>query len=190
MLSGMKYTIRILIGVGIIALVGIAIWKGTSKPSVLQQATEFPTPTLAPLASVSPVVIAYDQAPADWKTYATASYSVRYPADWIAGSCGAPGCTGWAPLTASSQFVFGIIEYTESLDNFLASASPYIAAREEVTAGTNTWLKLTLQQPLNGLVITSHFIARGAKLYEFGTATADPALLEIYGKMIGSVIFK
>lgn len=187
----MKNYIRILLVVGVIALAAVAVWKGTSKPSPAEQATDFPTPSIAPLASVSPIVIAYDAAPAGWKTYASTSvpFTVQYPADWVTGPC-APGCTGWAPpTTASGQFILGIIESEGTIAELLTSAEPYLAAKEEIKAGANTWTKLTLQQPMTGDVITSHFIEHNGMLYEFGTAASASDVLGVYGSMIRSLVF-
>ena len=174
MMRGMKHYARILLIAGIIIAVAAAAWYlgHNQKASDQVPADEMAGSSVAPLASVTPLALSYDAAPDDWTTYASAGFSVKYPADWTVGPC-APGCTGWAP-TASAQFVFGIIESDGKLDEILTSAQPYLAAKEDVTAGANTWTKLTLQQPTTGDVVTSHFIEHGGKLYEFGTATNDP----------------
>jgi len=191
MLPVMKSYIRILLIVGVVVLVALAVWKGTSKSGTEPYVTVSPSESLAPLASVSPIVVSYDVAPADWKSYASVSagYQVSYPSDWTVGPC-APGCTGWAPPTAASgQFALGIIQSAGTIDELLASAEPYLAAKEEVNAGANTWLKLTLRQPMTGDVITSHFIAHNGQLFEFGTAAADADILKVYGQMIRSFVF-
>lgn len=194
MLPDMKSYTRILLIIGVVVLVALAVWKGTSKSvsdQTAQIGDETATESLAPLASVSPIAIAYDAAPADWKSYASASagYKVSYPADWSVGPC-APGCTGWAPPTAASgQFALGIIQSAGTIAELLTSAEPYLAAKEEVKAGANTWTKLTLRQPMTGDVITSHFIEHNGQLFEFGTAAADADILKIYGSMIRSFVF-
>jgi len=187
----MKSYIRILLIVGVVVLVALAIWKGTGTPSDAPYVTVTPPEDFVPLASVSPIVLAYDAAPANWKTYASASagFKVAYPADWTVGPC-APGCTGWAPPTAASgQFALGVIQSEGTMAELLASAEPYLAAKEEITAGANTWTKLTLRQPMTGDIITSHFIEHGGKLFEFGTAAAEEEILKVYGTMIRSFIF-
>jgi len=195
MLPDMKTYIRILIAVGIVVIVAGGAWYWYTQRGVEPVATDgLPTDSpldIAPLASVSPIVLAYDAAPTGWKTYASASagYSVSYPSDWQVGPC-APGCTGWAPPTAASgQYVLGIIESTGTIEELLASAEPYMAAKEEIKAGANTWLKLTLQQPMTGAVVTSHFISHGGRVFEFGTATSDADILKVYGSMIRSLVF-
>ena len=191
MLADMKSYSRILLIVGVIVVAALGIWKLTGTPAAPEQTGDIPTPSIVPLASVSPLVMAYDAAPADWKAYATASFpfTVSYPADWTVGPC-APGCLGWTPPTgASNSFALGIIEQQNTMEELLASAEPYMAAKEEVTVGANTWLKLTLQHPMSGDVITSHFIAHNGKLYEFGTASQEPDIIAVYGSMIRSLVF-
>jgi len=191
MLPDMKSYTRILLIIGVVVLVALAVWKGTSKSGTEPYVTVSPSESFAPLASVSPIAIAYDAAPADWKSYASASagYKVSYPADWSVGPC-APGCTGWAPPTAASgQFALGIIQSAGTIAELLTSAEPYLAAKEEVKAGANTWTKLTLRQPMTGDVITSHFIEHNGQLFEFGTAAADADILKVYGSMIRSFVF-
>jgi hypothetical protein len=184
----MKNYIRISLIVGVVVLAAVAVWWFTKTDTPAEVAN---LSGQVPLASVTPVAIAYDTPPADWKTYSSASagYSVSYPADWTFGPC-APGCMGWAPPTSpSGQFVMGIIETEGTIEALLTSAEPYLAAKEEIKAGDNTWTKLTLQQPMTGDVVTSHFIEKDGILYEFGTATDDTALLVIYGTMIRSFTF-
>jgi hypothetical protein len=71
----------------------------------------------------------------------------------------------------------------------LTKAKPYLAAKQTVAVGPNTWTKLTLQQPTTGEVVTSHFIARGANLFEFGIAAANADAVAVYGKMLNSFRF-
>lgn len=192
MLTGMKSYIRILIIVVGIVVVGLALWKVLPRSASTNVAAS-PTPSgsIVPLASVSPVVIAYDAAPSDWKTYSSASmgFSVMYPADWHFGSCGEQ-CVAWAPATATDgQFALGIIKSTGTLADLITKAQPYLAAKQTITAGANTWTKLTLQQPTTGDVVTSHFIAHGANLFEFGIAASTADVVAIYGKMLSSFKF-
>jgi hypothetical protein len=192
MLTGMKSYIRILIVVVGIVLVGLVLWKVLPRSSSTNLAAS-PTPSgsIVPLASVSPLVIAYDAAPSDWKTYSSASmgFSVSYPSDWRFGSCGIQ-CVAWAPTSAAEgQFALGIIKSTGTLADLLTKAQPYLANKQTVTAGSNSWLKLTLQQPTTGEIVTSHFIAHGTNLFEFGIATSDASTIAVYGKMLSSFKF-
>ena len=189
----MKPYIRIHIIVGIIVIAALAVWKGVSHPGT---ATVSPTPlsaatSVAPLASVSPLVLSYDEPGADWKKYATASadFTVSYPSDWTIGSCGT-GCTGWAPATAGQgQFAVGVIESAGTLSDIVSKAQPFLVRQEQVKEGANTWTKLTLQQPTTGDIVTSHFIQHGKNIVEFGTATSDADILKVYGSMIRSFTF-
>jgi len=135
--------------------------------------------------------MAYATAPKDWKTYSSASFgfSVAYPSDWSVGPCGSE-CVGWAPPTgASNQFAIGIIKSSNTIDDLLTKAEPYLIAKEEVKLGTLSWLKLTLRQPQTGSLVTSHFVARGKDMYEFGTAATEADIVAIYGRMIASFRF-
>ncbi len=191
MLDGMKHSIiRIAIIVGIIALVGAGVWwftRGAPEISDIPSADE----SITPLASVSSPAIAYGSVPDGWKTYASPSFgfSVEYPSNWIVGSCGAQ-CIGWAPSSATDgQLAVGISKSTTTLDDVLTDAKAFLAAQETVKLGSVTWLKLTLQHPVTGAVITSYFTARGSSVYEFGTATDDTDILNVYGTMLSSFKF-
>lgn len=143
------------------------------------------------MASVSPLVMTYGATPKDWKTFSSTSmgFSVSYPPDWREGVCGTQ-CVGFSPSsTASDQFVLGILESTDTTENLLAKAQQYLVGKETVKLGTLSWLKLTLQQPQTGVAVTSHFIAHGPQLFEFGTATSDKDVISVYGKMIASFKF-
>jgi hypothetical protein len=190
MLSDMKNYIRILIVVVIVVVGGFAIYKGTSR-SPVNAPTLSSLPSGTPAALVTPVAIAYNPAPKDWLKYSSASmnFAVSYPKDWHVGACGLD-CVGWAPPTlASTQFALGIIESSGSLDDLLKKAEPYLVKKEDVKVGNLDWIKLTLRQPQTGEAVTSHFIASGTKIYEFGTATSDPAIISVYGSMIASFKF-
>ncbi len=183
--------IRISIAAVIVLAVagGVWYWYSQRAPSLDDAGTA--AISIAPLASVSPLAVAYDAVPAGWKTYASASagFKVSYPADWTPGACGT-GCVGWAPVGAEAgKFEVGIVRSTGTLEEILKSAEPFMAGKEEIKAGANTWLKLTLQHPATGDIITSHFIAHNGKLFEFGTASSDAKVLESYGKMIASFVF-
>ena len=192
MISVMKSYIRIPIVVGIVAVAAIAVWRGVSRPQVAVAPTPSESASVSPVASASPLVIAYTAAPKDWPIYSSKSlgFSVAYPKDWVAGTCG-PDCVGWTPPTlASGQFVLGVIKTAgTTLDDVLTKAQPYLIAREDITAGTLTWLKLTLRQPDSGAMFTSHFIINGTSLYEFGTASTEPDVIAAYGRMIASFKF-
>src|SRR5512143_3751151 len=111
MLPGMKNIIRILVIAGIIVVAGLAVWVGTKRAPVATISNTVASPSTTPLPSVTPLAIAYDAAPKDWKAYSSASmnFSVAYPKDWHVGVCG-PDCVGWAPPTAAStQYALGII---------------------------------------------------------------------------------
>ncbi len=193
MLPAMKSYTRILAVIGVVLVVaaGVWYWKFRDTTTVVIDATPSPSGSLVPLASVTPLPVAYDAAGADWKTYASASagFKVSYPATWTVGECG-PGCVGWVPPTGQpNQFAFGIIQSTSTIADVLKNAEPFLADRAEIKAGANTWVKLTLQQPTTGEVVTSHFIEHGGKLFEFGTATSDASVLAVYGSMIRSLVF-
>jgi hypothetical protein len=187
----MKHYIRTLIVLGIVVLVGLAIWRGMSRPPVASGPEVSLAPSGTPATIVTPLTIAYDPAPKDWKSYSSASmnFSISYPSDWTSGICG-PQCVGWTPPgTASNQFVVGIIESTGTLEDLEKKAEPYLVKKEDIKIGALTWLKLTLRQPQTGSVVTSHFIVKGDRLYEFGTAQSDPAIITAYGRMIASFKF-
>lgn len=191
MLPFMKNYIRILIVAGIVVVAGLAVWMGTKRSSVATVPSASVVPSGTPAALVTPLDIAYDTAPKDWKTYSSASmnFSIAYPADWRVGVCG-PQCVGWAPPTvASTQYVLGIIESTGTIDDLLKKAEPYLVKKEDIKAGGLSWIKLTLRQPQTGAVVTSHFIVKGDRLYEFGTATTAPDVITAYGRMIASFKF-
>lgn len=193
MMPSMKSYLRILIVVGVVLVVAAAAWYLMKDSKGGGDATLTPTPlgSIAPLASVSPLLVAYDAAGSDWKSYASASagFKVSYPSDWNPSPCG-PACVGWIPADAAEgQFALGIIRSTGTLAELIGSAQPYLAAQEEVKVGANTWTKLTLQQPTSGDIVTSHFIERGGYLFEFGTATSDAKILAVYGSMIRSFVF-
>lgn len=191
MLRDMKTYTRYLIIAGIIVLAGLAVWRGVSRPPVASLSDTIATSSLSPIASASPLVISYDDAPKGWKTYSSVSmgFSVSYPSDWSAGVCGAQ-CVGWAPPTvASNQYMLGIIQSTGSIETLLKNVEQYLVAKEEIPIGKMTWLKLTLRQPQTGALITSHFITRGTELYEFGTASTDTDVIAAYGRMIASFEF-
>lgn len=191
MISVMKTFTRILIIAGIVVLAGFAVWRMVNRTQVATAPGATESPSLSPTASISPVTIVYDAPGKDWKTYSSTSmgFSVSYPPDWKVGVCG-PQCVGLSPLaTASTQFVLGILESTGTMEDLLGKAQPYLVAKQTVTAGANTWQKLTLRQPDTGTGVTSHFIAHGAQLFEFGTATSDSAVLSVYGKAIASFKF-
>ena len=116
-------------------------------------------------------------------------FSVAYAPGWRVQGCGAD-CVAWAPpTTASSQFILGIIKSTGTIADLLIKAQPYLIAREDIKIGALSWLKLTLRQPQTGTAVTSHFIAHGAQLFEFGTASSEPAIIAAYGRMIASFRF-
>lgn len=116
-------------------------------------------------------------------------FSVAYPTDWRVGVCG-PQCVGWSPSTiASGQFILGIIKSDNTIEGLLEKAAPYLIAKEDIKAGGLSWLKLTLRQPQTGAMVTSHFVVRGAQLFEFGTATSEADIAAVYGRMIASFKF-
>jgi hypothetical protein len=191
MIPVMKSYIRILIGVGIVALVGVAVWFGTHRLQIASVPSSSESPSVSPVASASPLVLSYTAAPKDWPVFSSKSlgFSVAYPGDWHTGACGAD-CEGWAPASlASGQFVLGIIKSTGTLDDVLTKAQPYLVAKEDIKIGALTWLKLTLRQPDTNAIFTSHFIVHGTVLYEFGTASPEPAIVATYGSMIASFKF-
>lgn len=189
MMPLMKPTNRIIIVVIAILLSVASIWYAQRRDAKQELGT--PAVSLQPLASVSPLVVAYEPAASDWKVYASASagFKVSYPANWTPGVCGA-GCVAWAPAGSSAtSFAVGIVRSNGTLADVLKQAEPFLVAKEEITAGANKWTKLTLQQPTTGDIITSHFIVHGGKLFEFGTATSDKKILDVYGAMIRSFVF-
>jgi hypothetical protein len=182
--------IRIGIIVGIVVVAALGTWWFTrSKPPVVSDSLHT-TESIAPLASVSPLTIAYPTPPSDWKTYSSPSmgFSVRYPSDWTTSSCGT-GCVGWATSSAPDQLLLGIVKSIGTLAKVLEEAKPYLAAQQQVKVGANTWTKLTLQHPTTGAIVTSYFITRGSSLFEFGTATDNADILKTYGTMIASFTF-
>lgn len=188
----MKSYTRILIIAGIVVLAALAVWKGVGRPKVASGPSATNSSSPSPLTSITPVAIAYDGAPKEWKTYrasASMGFTVSYPPDWRAGICG-PQCVGWAPeTTASGQFVLGVFASNGTLDDILTKAQPFLIAKEDIKTGGLSWLKLTLRQPQTNVGVTTHFIAHGTQVYEFGIATADPDILVTYGRMIGSFKF-
>ena len=191
MLPVMKSYIRILIIAGIVVLATLAVWKGVSRPQVAAVPGTSESPSISPQASTSPLVLVYDPAPKDWATYSSKSmgFSVAYPTDWRVGVCG-PQCVGWSPSTiASGQFILGIIKSDNTIEGLLEKAAPYLIAKEDIKAGGLSWLKLTLRQPQTGAMVTSHFVVRGAQLFEFGTATSEADIAAVYGRMIASFKF-
>ena len=191
MIPVMKSYTRILIIAGIVVLAALAVWRGVSRPQVASILGATDSPSVSPLASISPLTIAYDTAPKNWISYSSASmgFSIAYPPDWRVGVCG-PQCVGWAPsTTASGQFALGLIKSTGTTEELLTKAEPYLIAKEDIKIGGLSWLKLTLRQPQTGTAITSHFVVRGAQLYEFGTASSEPDIISAYGRMIASFKF-
>lgn len=191
MIPVMKSYIRILIVAGIVVLAALAVWRGVSRPQIASAPGASDSPSVSPVASASPLALVYDPAPKGWATYSSKSmgFSVAYPPDWRVGACGSQ-CVGWSPPTvASKQFALGIIESTGTIEDLLKKAEPYLLAKENIKVGGLSWIKLTLRQPQTGATVTSHFVSRGAQLFEFGTATSDSEIIAAYGRMIASFKF-
>jgi hypothetical protein len=196
MLGDMKIPSKrtlIIVGVAVVIVVGAAwFWFSRNTGPTLSDSLHT-TKSIAPLASVSPLVIQYTTPPADWKTYASASlnFSVSYPPDWKEQACGT-GCVGWEPASAQQgQPVLGVIKSTNTLATVLTEAKPYLVKQETIKIGALSWTKLTLQHPTTGDIVTSHFIQRGSSLYEFGTGASDKEadILKVYGEMLASFKF-
>jgi hypothetical protein len=172
-----KLLIRIGIGVIIVVLAGFAIWR-IRTPIGQPQAS----------ASVTPGLITYGTAPADWQTYASQPFKLAYPSDWRSGPCGTD-CIAFGPAASGSQALIGINITATKLSDILVQAAPYQLSKDEITIGTLTWTKVVLKHPQTGDIFVSHFIEHGGKVYELGLATQDQAILTIYGQMISSFAF-
>ncbi len=181
-----KLFVRIVIAVVIVGALGFALYRQFhSNPYDLNSGTLV---TLDP--SATPVPLTYGTPDADWVQYASASlgFKLRIPKDWVASSCGAK-CVGWAMSSDPQKLVTGVIIMPGKLQDILTESAPYAVASSSVKINSITWEKVTLQQPATGDLFTTHLTQRGSNVYEFGITAQEPALLDVYGKMLTSFTF-
>ncbi len=175
-----KTTLRIVIGVALVVIVGLVGWYGFRNKG--SNPADEPTPE----AAVTVPPLSYDMPPADWAKYASMGFEVSYPKDWKTGSCG-PTCVTFASPDSPDVPAIGInVTASASLNEVLTTAAPYVQASASVDFNDVKWIKLELKEPQTGSVFVSHFAARGKELIELGLAAITDANAKIYAQMVRS----
>lgn len=183
---------RTLIGGGAVLLLALIIWfvARSDSGTITTPQSEAELQALASKSLETLNTLTYDEPESDWITYASESlnFSMQHPASWIPENCG-PACVAWATTEDTEDLIVGVNITEDTLDSLLEQAAPFAIASSTLSFNNITWERVTLQHPVLGGTITSHFAAHNGKVYEFGTTSDDTELLETYSRMLRSFRF-